>query len=41
VLGQSTSKMTIQEMSDLMMLMDAFGANNGVRFAAPDYEDAA
>jgi hypothetical protein len=41
VLGQSTSQMTIPEMSDLMMLMDAFGANNGVRFSAPDYEDAA
>jgi hypothetical protein len=41
VLGQSTSKMTIPEMSDLMMLMDAFGANNGVRFAAPDYSEAA
>ena len=35
VLGQSTSKMTIAEMSDLMQLMEAFGAQQGVRFSAP------
>ena len=37
VLGQSTSKMSIREMSDLMELMSAFGAERGVRFTAPEY----
>lgn len=32
VLGQSTSSMTKQEMSDLLELMAAFGANNNVKF---------
>lgn len=32
VLGKSTSKMTIQEMTELMDLMDAFGAERGVKF---------
>ena len=32
VLGQSTSQMTIAEMTDLMDLMEAFGAEKGVRF---------
>ena len=32
VLGQSTSSMTKQEMSDLLELMTAFGAQNGVHF---------
>jgi hypothetical protein len=32
VLGQSTSKMTIREMSDLMEIATAFGAERGVRF---------
>lgn len=31
VLGQSTSSMTKQEMSDLLELMAAFGANNNVQ----------
>lgn len=35
VLGQSTSKMTVGEMGDLMTLMEAFGAEQGVRFTAP------
>ena len=35
VLGQSTSKMTAGEMGDLMTLMEAFGAEHGVRFSAP------
>lgn len=35
VLGQSTSKMTIAEMADLMTLMEAFGAEQGVKFSAP------
>jgi hypothetical protein len=35
VLGQSTSKMTVGEMGDLMTLMEAFGAEHGVQFSAP------
>jgi len=35
VLGQSTSKMTVREMTDLMTLMEAFGAEHEVRFTAP------
>lgn len=35
VLGQSTSKMTVAEMADLQTLMEAFGAEKGVRFSAP------
>ena len=35
VLGQATSKMTIGEMGDLMTLMEAFGAEQDVRFSAP------
>ena len=34
VLGTSTSKMTKSEMSDLQTLMEAFGAEKGVRFSA-------
>lgn len=33
-LGQSTSRMTRSEMSDLQTLMEAFGAEKGVRFSA-------
>ena len=33
VLGISTSKMTKAEMSDLQTLMEAFGAEKGVRFS--------
>jgi hypothetical protein len=40
VLGQSTSKMTVREMSELMELMSAFAAQQGVRFTAPEYETA-
>lgn len=36
VLGISTSKMTIREMSDLIELIHAFGAERGVRFSAPE-----
>lgn len=36
VLGQSTSKMTVQEMTDLMMLMEAFGAEHGIVFHAQE-----
>ena len=32
VLGQSTSKMAVSEMSDLIELIHAFGAQNGVKF---------
>jgi hypothetical protein len=34
VLGQSTRKMTKAEMCDLQTLMEAFGAEKGVRFSA-------
>lgn len=34
VLGQSTSKMTIQEMTELMDLIEAFGTQQGVIFKA-------
>ncbi len=36
VLGQSTSKMTKAEMAELQELMEAFGAQQGVRFRAPE-----
>lgn len=39
VLGLSTSKMTKAEMSDLQMLMEAFGVQQGVKFSAPDWVD--
>lgn len=32
VIGQSTSQMTIREMGELMELIEAFGAERGVRF---------
>lgn len=35
VLGTSTKSMTIAEMSELMELMEAFGAEQHVRFRAP------
>lgn len=34
VCGQSTSKMTRTEMSEMQSLMEAFGAERGVRFSA-------
>lgn len=34
VLGASTSKMTVAEMGDLMLLMEAFGAEHDVTFQA-------
>lgn len=34
VLGLSTSKMTVSEMTDLQTLIEAFGADQGVRFTA-------
>jgi len=36
VCGQSTSKMTKAEMCELQELMEAFGAEKGVQFRAPD-----
>lgn len=36
VLGISTSKMTIREIGELMELMEAFGAERGVRFTCPE-----
>lgn len=37
-LGLSTSKMTKAEMSDLQTLMEAFGAEKGVKFPAIGYD---
>jgi NinB protein len=37
VLGLSTSKMSVREMGDLMELISAFGAQNGVKFSVPEY----
>lgn len=39
VMGQSTSQMTKAEMSELIELAFAFGAERGVRFSAPEYEE--
>ena len=41
VCGQSTSKMTIAEMCEMQELMEAFGAQKGVRFTCPEVECAA
>jgi len=38
VLGQSTSRMSIKEMSDLMELIAAFAAERGVMFSEPAME---
>lgn len=37
ILGQRTSKMSIREMGELMELIEAFGAEKGVRFSAPEW----
>lgn len=37
VCGQSTSKMTRTEMSEMQELMEAFGAEKGVRFSAAEH----
>lgn len=37
VCGQSTSKMTRAEMSDMQTLMEAFGADRGVKFSAMEH----
>ena len=39
VLGISTKKMTKAEMSELQTLMEAFGAQQGVKFSAQSYND--
>lgn len=39
VLGKSTSQMTKAEMSELQELMQAFGAQQGVKFTAPEFID--
>lgn len=36
LLGMHTSSMTVAEMTDLMTLMEAFGAEHGVVFREPD-----
>jgi hypothetical protein len=38
VLGQSTSRMSRAELSELMELIEAFGAERGVVFSAPEME---
>lgn len=40
VLGQRTSQMTRAEMSEMQDLIEAFGAQQGVRFAAPEEQTA-
>jgi NinB protein len=37
VLGQSTSKMGVREMGELMELISAFSAQQGVKFSAPEW----
>ena len=37
VCGQSTSRMTRAEMCELQELMEAFGAQHGVKFRAPEW----
>lgn len=36
ILGQRTSKMSKKDMTELQELMEAFGADRGVRFTAPE-----
>lgn len=37
ILGARTSRMTVKDMTELMELMEAFGAERGVKFAAAGY----
>ena len=37
-LGRSTSKLTVPEMSDLMMVIEVFGATHGVKFKETRYD---
>lgn len=41
VLGQSTSQMSKAELGELMDLIEAFGAQKGVRFSAPEHLEEA
>lgn len=41
VLGSRTSRMTIAEMTELIDFLDAFGAQQGVKFKAPQWREAA
>lgn len=38
VLGQSTSQMTRAEMGEMQELMEAFGAQHGVKFRTPEHD---
>ena len=38
-LGKSTSNMTKPEMCELQELIEAFGAQQGVKFTAPEFID--
>lgn len=40
VLGARTSRMTIAEMAELMEFLEAFGVQQGVRFRAPEWQEA-
>lgn len=40
ILGARTSQMTRPEMAELHELIEAFGAQQGVKFTAPDYAEA-
>jgi hypothetical protein len=41
VLGSRTSRMTVAEMTELIDFLDAFGAQQGVKFKTAHWEDAA
>lgn len=41
VLGKSTSDMSRKEMAELLELIEAFGAQRGVKFSAPEYLEVA
>lgn len=41
VLGSRTSRMTVAEMTELIDFLDAFGAQQGVKFKAPQWQEAA
>ncbi|QHJ85810.1 MAG: hypothetical protein [Bacteriophage sp.] len=38
LLGRRTSRMTVKEMSDLIELMHSFGAENGIKWTAREYD---
>ena len=42
ILGVSTKRLSVKEMADLITLIEAFGAEQGVKFSAPEwmYEEA-